>query len=101
VKELAGERTITEGTQVFLPCEVKRGFFPDEVLVRISIHNPRGTIVAYMDRKSIISKNGSRFVLGLVMEVPRHGDVRVFLPGEIVSSPNPVAVPLHWLSRYV
>lgn len=98
---MAANRTVTEGTQVSLPCEVKRGFFPDEVLVRISIDNPGGAIVGYMDRKSIISKNGSRFVLGLVMEVFRHGDARVFLPGEIVSSPNPVAVPLDWLSRYV
>jgi hypothetical protein len=97
---MANANGLRIGSQITLPCTVTTGFFPDEMLVRISVESSHKPIVGYMDSKSIIHKNGSRFVLGLVMDSSDNSHARVFLPGDIVSGTNPVTVPLDWLNRY-
>jgi deoxycytidine triphosphate deaminase len=95
-------RRVTGG-RVLLPCEVKNGFFPDESSYHIVIDGAavRRVIIGHVSSDTIVQKNGSRFVPGLVMESYEKGSARVFLPGELVSDTNPVTVPFDWLSQFL
>jgi dCTP deaminase len=96
-------RHVTSGDRVLLPCQVKNGFFPDESSYHIVVDGGTShrVIIGHVSSDSIVKKNGSRFVPGLVMEGYEKGSARVFLPGELVSDTNPVTVPFGWLSQFL
>jgi len=103
VSILLNGKHITSGGTVLLPCQVKSGFFPDESSYHIVIDGTavHRVIIGHVSSGTIVQKNGSRFVPGLVMESYEKGIARVFLPGELVSDTNPVAVPFGWLSQFL
>lgn len=92
-----------EGNILNIPCEVRSAFFPDESFYHILVDGVTNhhTIVGHVKSNSIIRNNGSKFVPALVMKSLEKETARIFLPGELISDPNPVAVPLVWLSRFV
>jgi len=94
---------IVEGEILHIPCEIKRAFFPDESFYHIFVDavTNHHTIVGHVNSESIIQNNGIKFVPALVMKSLEKETSRIFLPGELVSDPNPVAVPSVWLSRFV
>ena len=88
------------GFKIQIPCKVKKGFFPDEALIRIQDDEIERPIVGYVNRKLITEKNGRKFVSAVVMRSPKRAHVRIFFQGEIVSGSNPVTLPLGWLSKH-
>jgi len=94
---------IVEGQILRLPCEVKGAFFPDESFYHIFVDGPvnHHTIVGHVNSESIIQNNGTQLVPALVMESLEKESARIFLPGELISDPNPVAVPTVWLSKFL
>jgi len=100
---MVNRHSVEMGSRISLPCEVKAGFFPDEVMVRIpvAVGEIKKAIVGYVDKNSVVEKNGQKFILTLVIDRPDRKDARIFFPGELISGPNPVTVPLIWLNQYM
>jgi len=79
----------------------KKGFFPDEALIRIKDDGIEKPIVGYVNEKSIVKKNGKKFILALVMGRANDREAKVFMPGEIISGTNPVTLPISWLTKHL
>jgi hypothetical protein len=94
---------IAEGQILRLPCEVRSAFFPDESFYQIVVDGAvnHHTIVGHVNSKSIIQNNGTKLVPALVMESLEKESARIFLPGELISDPNPVSVPRVWLGKFL
>lgn len=103
MSKMAGVNRSIEGEILNLPCQVRSAFFPDESFYHILVDGAtnRHVIVGHVNSNSIIHQNGSKFVPALVMKSLEKETARIFLPGELVSDPNPASVPLAWLSRFV
>lgn len=102
MSKMANGKHVKEGKVLQLPCEVSNGFFPDEYSYQIVVDDmlKRHVIIGHVSSDSIIQNNGSKFVSALVMKGLERASARIFLPGELVSDPNPVTVPIAWLSRF-
>ncbi len=92
--------TLRDGSTIRLPCEVKKGFFPDEALIRIHDEEIK-PVVGYVNEKSIVEQDGKKYILALIMGRSNHKEARVFLPGEIISGMNPVTFPITWLYKHL
>jgi len=91
--------SIKKGVIVKIPCRIKKGFFPDEALMRVSGKKLKEPVVGYVNVQSIVQENGSTFVPTLVMFRPNRKEAALFFPGEIISGTNPVTLPIDWLAK--
>jgi len=88
------------GVKVNLPCETSGGYFPDENRIRI-VDKEINPIVGYVNKESIIDKEGKKFILALIMGHSNSREIRVLLPGEIISGMNPVTLPIEWVKKHL
>src|SRR5437870_4705391 len=88
------------GQRLWIACDVKQGMSPAERSIRFefSAHEKR-ILSGFVPERFV--KPGSKGlparVAAVVASPPQRGKVRVLLPGEVLTSTNPVLVDASWL----
>lgn len=88
------------GQRVWIACDVKAGMSPTERTIRFEISAPEKKIVSGFVPERFVKprSNGLRaHVMAVVASPPEKGNVRFLLPGEVLTSTNPVLVDASWL----
>ncbi len=85
-------RIVKPGAVVEIPCQTKKGFFSDEILVRCKIPGTDNLVVGYVPQKSVKERQGQFYVMAVIASLA--GQLaQILFSGEIISSSNPVSVP--------
>jgi hypothetical protein len=88
------------GQRIWIPCDVKPGMSPNERRIRFELPAPEKRIVSgFVPERFVNPKSNGQLasVAAIVASPPEHGKVRVLLPGEILTSTNPVLIDTSWL----
>src|SRR5437879_1571972 len=88
------------GQRVWIACDVKPGMSPNESSIRFVLPAPEENRVRVCPRtlrKDSLQRSSSPG-RGVVASPPEKGKVRVLLPGEVLTSTNPILVDASWLS---
>jgi hypothetical protein len=91
------------GQQIWIPCDVKPGMSPNERSIRFELPAPDKRIVSgFVPERFVKSKSNGQpaSVAAVVASPPEHGKVRVLLPGEVLTSTNPVLIDMSWLRHH-
>lgn len=90
------------GQQVWIVCDVKEGMFPDERRIRFELPSPEKKIVSGFVPKQFVkppTQNLPARVAAIVAGA-ENGKVRVLLPGEVLTSTNPILLDASWLKSH-
>ena len=89
--------------RMWIACDIKPGMSPEERSIHFELSAPDVRIVAGFvpERFVKFGSNGlSAHAAAVVASPPERGKVRVLLPGEILTSTNPVLVEASWLKAH-
>ena len=89
------------GQRVWIACEVKPGMSPEERSIRFELSARERRIVSGFVPERFVkpgSKGLPARVAAVIASAFERGKVRVLLPGEVLTSTNPVLVDVSWLS---
>jgi len=88
------------GQRIWIACDVKPGMSPEERSIRFELTAPDTKIVAGFVPERFVKLRSNTLparVAAVVASPPERGKVRVLLPGEVLTSTNPVLVDALWL----
>ena len=88
------------GQQIWIECDVKVGMSPNERSIRFELPAPEKRIVSGFVPERFVKPRSNGLlarVAAVVASPPEKGKVRVLLPGEVLTSTNPVLVDASWL----
>ena len=88
------------GQQIWIECDVKAGMSPNERSIRFELPAPEKRIVSGFVPERFVKPRSNGLparVAAVIASPPENGKVRVLLPGEVLTSTNPVLVDASWL----
>ncbi len=88
------------GQRIWIACDVKAGMSPNERSIRFELPAPEKRIVSGFVPERFVKPRSNDLparVAAVVASPPERGKVRVLLPGEVLTSTNPVLVDASWL----
>ncbi len=88
------------GQRLWIACDVKAGMFPNERRIRFELPAPEKRIVSGFVPERFVKPRSNGLtarVAAVVASPPEKGKVRVLLPGEILTTTNPVLIDTSWL----
>lgn len=91
------------GQRIWIACDVKAGMFPKERSIRFELPAPEKRIVSGFVPERFVKPRSNTLparVAAVVASPPEKGKVRVFLPGEVLTSTNPFLVATSWLKAH-
>ncbi len=91
------------GQRIWIQCTVKTGMFPNERMIRFELPAPERKIISGFvpERFTQPRSNGlPARVAAVVASPPEKGKVRILLPGDILTSTNPVLLNTSWLKSH-
>lgn len=96
---MSKQSTLSAGTVVWIPCELKSGIFPTEHHVKIEVPvGDLGAILGFIPKEDVRpDANPEHGRVRSVVLRPINGKVELVFRGEILSTSNPVTVPREWL----
>jgi len=89
--------------RMWIACDVKPGMSPEERSIHFELSAPDTKIVAGFVPERFVKLRSNTLparVAAVVASPPERGKVRVLLPGEILTSTNPVLVEASWLKAH-
>jgi hypothetical protein len=94
-----GKLNLTEGTVIWLPCEIKQGMFPNERYITVKFGQREGegiTITGFIPSEDVEEhREKVRAVIARLLD----NSVALLFRGEIFPTTNPVTVPTKWVKE--
>ncbi len=89
------------GDRIWLSCEIREGMFPSERSIRVELDGPESKVISGFVPKEFVKGSAVRRsgqVAVFVAGRSRRGSVPILFPGEILTSTNPVEMPMTLLT---
>ncbi len=91
------------GQRIWIPCDVRPGMSPNEKSIRFEFPAPERRIVSGFAPERFVKPKSNGLpasIVAVVASPPEHGKVRVLLPGEVLTTTNPVLIDTSWLRHH-
>ncbi len=91
------------GQRIWIACDVKTGMFSSERMIRFELPAPEKKIISGFVSERFVKPRSNSLparVAAVVASPPEKGKVRILLPGEVLTSTNPVLVDTSWLKTH-
>lgn len=92
------------GQRIWIACDVRAGMSPKERSIRFELPAPEKRIVSGFVPERFVKPRSNGLparVAGVIASATEKGKVRVLLPGEVLTSTNPILVDASWLRAHV